>query len=157
MACLILRAHTKTTCRGLPEFLSVRPSVRQELGLQDKVPHHTTLQKFSARSKILEISEIANPHSAHIFEFMTEDLNRHVVQCTCSFQCAVSCDRRSGIEARLIAAFSVFSLQLENARAVHHASSYCHLLFVRGRICRIPCLYGLFSRGESRPLFCRLA
>jgi Transposase DDE domain len=57
MACLILRAYTKTTYRGVLEFLSVSPSVRRELGLQDKLPHYTTLQKFSARSKVLEIAD----------------------------------------------------------------------------------------------------
>jgi hypothetical protein len=57
MACLILRAYTKTTYRGVIEFLSVSPSVRQELGLQDQLPHYTTLQKFSTRSKVLEIAD----------------------------------------------------------------------------------------------------
>jgi hypothetical protein len=57
MACLILRAYTKTTYRGVLEFLSVSPSVRRELGLQDKLPHYTTLQKFSARSKVLAIAD----------------------------------------------------------------------------------------------------
>jgi hypothetical protein len=57
MACLVLRAYLKTTYRGVLEFLSVSPSLRQELGLQDKMPHYTTLQKFSARSKVLEIAD----------------------------------------------------------------------------------------------------
>jgi hypothetical protein len=57
MACLILRAYTKTTYRGLLEFLAVSPSLRRELGLQDKLPHYTTLQKFSTRSKVLEIAD----------------------------------------------------------------------------------------------------
>src|SRR6202040_56441 len=57
MACLILRAYTRTTYRGVIEFLAVSPSVRQELGLGDKLPHYTTLQKFSARSKVLEIAD----------------------------------------------------------------------------------------------------
>jgi hypothetical protein len=57
MACLILRAYTKTTYRGLLEFLAISPSVCQELGLQDKLPHYTTLQKFSTRSKVLEIAD----------------------------------------------------------------------------------------------------
>src|SRR3984957_6158251 len=57
MACLIVRAYTKTTYRGVIEFLSVSPSVRQALGLQDQLPHYTTLQKFSARSKVLEIAD----------------------------------------------------------------------------------------------------
>src|ERR1700692_3086461 len=55
MACLILRAYLKTTYRGVLELLLVSPSVRAELGLQDKLPHYTTLQKFSARSQVLEI------------------------------------------------------------------------------------------------------
>ena|ERR1700722_5313669 len=57
MACLIVRAYTKTTYRGVIEFLSVSPSVRQALGLQDQWPHYTTLQKFSARSMVLEIAD----------------------------------------------------------------------------------------------------
>jgi hypothetical protein len=50
-------AATKTTYRGLLEFLTVSPSLRRELGLQDKLPHYTTLQKFSTRSKVLEIAD----------------------------------------------------------------------------------------------------
>ncbi len=57
MTCLILRAYLKTTYRGVLDFLAVSPSVRQELGLGDKLPHYTTLQKFSARSKVLEIAD----------------------------------------------------------------------------------------------------
>lgn len=57
MSCLILRAYLKTTYRGVLELLSVSPSLRQELGLDDKLPHYTTLQKFSARSKVLEIAD----------------------------------------------------------------------------------------------------
>jgi len=57
MACLILRAYLKTTYRGVLEFLSISPSLRCELGLADKLPHYTTLQKFSARSKVLEIAD----------------------------------------------------------------------------------------------------
>src|SRR5271154_3594127 len=55
MACLILRAYTKTTYRGLLELLAVSPSLRQELGLQDKLPHYSTLAKFSSRSQVLDI------------------------------------------------------------------------------------------------------
>lgn len=50
-------AYTKTTYRGVLEFLAVSPSVRRELGLTDKLPHYTTLQKFSTRSKVLEIAD----------------------------------------------------------------------------------------------------
>jgi len=55
MACLILRAYTKTTYRGVLEVLAVSPSLRQELGLQDKLPHYSTLAKFSSRSQVLDI------------------------------------------------------------------------------------------------------
>lgn len=55
MACLILRAYLKTTYRGVLEFLSVSPVLRQILGLSDKLPHFTTLQKFSARSQVVAI------------------------------------------------------------------------------------------------------
>ncbi len=57
MACLILRAYLKATYRGVLELLSISPSLRQELGLADKLPHYTTLQKFSARTKVLEIAD----------------------------------------------------------------------------------------------------
>ena len=57
MACLILRAYTKTTYRGLLEVLSVSPSLRQALSLQDKLPHYSTLAKFSSRSQVLEIAD----------------------------------------------------------------------------------------------------
>src|ERR1700689_1569615 len=57
MACLILRAYTKTTYRGVLELLSVSPSLRRELGLEDKLPHYSTLAKFSARSQVLAIAD----------------------------------------------------------------------------------------------------
>lgn len=57
MACLILRAYLKATYRGVLELLAISPSLCQEMGLQDKLPHYTTLQKFSERSKVLEIAD----------------------------------------------------------------------------------------------------
>ena len=57
MACLILRAYTKTTYRGVLELLAISPNLRAALGLQDKLPHYTTLQKFSARSQVLAIAD----------------------------------------------------------------------------------------------------
>jgi hypothetical protein len=57
MACLILRVYLKATYRGVLELLSVSPSLRAVLGLQDKMPHYTTLQKFSARSQVLAIAD----------------------------------------------------------------------------------------------------
>lgn len=57
MACLVLRAYLKATYRGVLELLAISPSLRRELGLQDKLPHYTTLQKFSARAKVLEIAD----------------------------------------------------------------------------------------------------
>jgi hypothetical protein len=57
MACLILRAYTKTTYRGILELLAISPQLRRELGMNDKLPHYTTLQKFSARSQVLEIAD----------------------------------------------------------------------------------------------------
>src|ERR1700746_1278073 len=57
MACLILRAYLKTTYRGVLELLAISPSLRRCLGLGDKLPHYTTLQKFSARSQVLAIAD----------------------------------------------------------------------------------------------------
>lgn len=57
LTCLILRAYLKTTYRGVLEFLQISPRLRQAMGLQDKLPHYTTLQKFSARSQVLAIAD----------------------------------------------------------------------------------------------------
>ena len=57
MACLILRAYLKTTYRGVLELLAVSPNLREALGFGDKLPHYTTLQKFSARSQVLAIAD----------------------------------------------------------------------------------------------------
>jgi hypothetical protein len=58
MACLILRAYLKTTYRGVVEFLAVSPQLRQRLGLTDKLPHYTSLQKFSGRSQVVAIAQM---------------------------------------------------------------------------------------------------
>jgi len=55
LSCLVLRAYLKTTYRGLLEYLSISAPLRECLGLTDKLPHFTTLQKFSARSQVVAI------------------------------------------------------------------------------------------------------
>src|SRR5678816_3443258 len=55
MTCLVLRAYLKTTYRGVLEILEISPKLRERIGLQDKLPHFTTLQKFSGRSEVLAI------------------------------------------------------------------------------------------------------
>jgi Transposase DDE domain len=57
MTCLILRAYLKTTYRGVLEFLAVSRVLRRRLGLEDKLPHFTTLQKFSGRSQVVAIAQ----------------------------------------------------------------------------------------------------
>ena len=57
MSCLILRAYLKMTYRGVVDLLAASSSLRQCLGLGEKLPHYTTLQKFSARSQVLAIAE----------------------------------------------------------------------------------------------------
>lgn len=57
MSCLILRVYLKTTYRGLLDLLAASPALRQQLGLTDKLPHFTTLQKFSTRSEVLVIAQ----------------------------------------------------------------------------------------------------
>ena len=57
MACLVLRAYLKTTYRGFVDILTGHTGLREVLGMRDKVPHYTTLQKFSARSQVLEITD----------------------------------------------------------------------------------------------------
>jgi hypothetical protein len=57
MSCLILRAYLKTTYRGLLDLLATSSQLRERLGLGDKLPHFTTLQKFSGRSQVLAIAQ----------------------------------------------------------------------------------------------------
>lgn len=57
MTCLVLRAYLKTTYRGVLDVLSASESLRQCLGLGEKLPHFTTLQKFSSRSNVLSIAQ----------------------------------------------------------------------------------------------------
>jgi transposase len=54
MACLILRAYTKTTYRGIIELLAVSGELRAALGLS-KLPHYSTLKKFADRAGVLEV------------------------------------------------------------------------------------------------------
>jgi len=57
MSCLILRAYLKTTYRGVVDLLAASASLRQRLGLGEKLPHYTTLQKFSGRTQVLAIAQ----------------------------------------------------------------------------------------------------
>jgi len=54
MTCLILRTYWKTTYRGVIEQLAVSSEVRKAIGLK-KLPHYSTLAKFAARPKVLEV------------------------------------------------------------------------------------------------------
>jgi hypothetical protein len=55
LSCLVLKAYLKTTYRGVVEILAVSQELRQCLGLTQKLPHYTALQKFSARSQVVAI------------------------------------------------------------------------------------------------------
>jgi hypothetical protein len=67
MACLILRAYLKTTYRGLLDILSGNGSLRACLGLEEKkLPHFTTLQKFSARSEVIAIAQSIVAHIGQV-------------------------------------------------------------------------------------------
>jgi hypothetical protein len=57
MTCLILKAYLKTTYRGIIELLEVSPRLREQLGLTEKLPHFTALQKFSGRSQVVAITQ----------------------------------------------------------------------------------------------------
>jgi Transposase DDE domain len=57
MACLILRIYLNTTYRGVLDLLATSASLRARLGLTEKLPHYSTLQKFSTRSQVLAIAE----------------------------------------------------------------------------------------------------
>jgi hypothetical protein len=57
MTCLILRVYLKTTYRGVLDLLAASPNLRERMGLTEKLPHFTTLQKFSGRSHVLAIAQ----------------------------------------------------------------------------------------------------
>jgi hypothetical protein len=57
MTCLIMRAYLRTTYRGVLDLLAASPSLRERMGLSEKLPHFTTLQKFSGRSQVLAIAQ----------------------------------------------------------------------------------------------------
>jgi Transposase DDE domain len=57
LSCLILRAYLKTTYRGVLEVVAGHVGLRTVLGLTEQLPHYTTLQKFSARSQVLAITQ----------------------------------------------------------------------------------------------------
>jgi hypothetical protein len=57
MACLILRAYLKTTYRGLVEILETSQKLRETLGMEEKLPHYSTLAKFSARRSVQAVAE----------------------------------------------------------------------------------------------------
>lgn len=57
MACLILKSYLKTSYRGLVDFLEGHGRLRKVLGLEEKLPHYTAIQKFSARENVLAVAE----------------------------------------------------------------------------------------------------
>ncbi len=57
MSCLILKAYLKTSYRGLVDWLQGHGALRKALGLEEKLPHYTALQKFSARKDVLAVAE----------------------------------------------------------------------------------------------------
>lgn len=55
LSCLILKIYLKAPYRDVVEYLQGHQVLREALGLQHKLPHFTTLQKFSARSDVIQI------------------------------------------------------------------------------------------------------
>ena len=58
LACLVLKANTKSTYRGIIELLEVSPPLRKALGLS-QLPHYTTLQKFAASPGLANVLDRA--------------------------------------------------------------------------------------------------
>jgi hypothetical protein len=55
MSCLVLRAYLKQTYRGIIDVLESSDSLRAAVGLQDRVPAHTTLKEFAKRAVTPEL------------------------------------------------------------------------------------------------------
>ncbi len=58
MACLILKTYLKCTYRGVVDLLEGHAALRKVLGMEQKLPHYTTLQKFHARAEVSAIVEV---------------------------------------------------------------------------------------------------
>jgi hypothetical protein len=110
MACLILRAYTKTTYRGILELLAISPNLRRELGMTDKLPHYTTLQKFSARSQVLAIADAmiqtigqaAFPRAAGSTAASMDATGLETTTASAHFQCRRGGQRRKWIKISTI-------------------------------------------------------
>ena len=57
MACLIVKTYMKRTYRETVELLQVSDGLRGALGLEEKLPHWTTLQKFAQRANVAEVAD----------------------------------------------------------------------------------------------------
>ena len=57
MSCLVLKTYLKATYRGIIDLLEGHAGLRRVLGLKDKVPHYTALQKFNARQDVQAVCE----------------------------------------------------------------------------------------------------
>lgn len=66
MTCLVLRAYTKSTYRGVIELLEASGQLRRVLCME-RLPHYSTLKKFADRTVIPEI-----------LEFLLEEILREV-------------------------------------------------------------------------------
>ena len=50
---------------GIVEVLEGHSRLRAVLGMEEKMPHYTTLQKFGARSEVLKIADGMIAQSSH--------------------------------------------------------------------------------------------
>jgi Transposase DDE domain len=110
MACLILRAYTKTTYRGVLELLAISASLRRELGLEDKLPHYSTLAKFSGRSDVLKIADAmigaigqaAFPQGGEATAAAMDATGLETTTASAHFQCKRGGERRKWIKVSVI-------------------------------------------------------
>jgi Transposase DDE domain len=58
MACLILKTYLKCTYRGVVDVLGGHTALRKALGMEEKLPHYTTLQKFHGRAEVSAIVDV---------------------------------------------------------------------------------------------------
>jgi Transposase DDE domain len=78
LSCLLLKAYLKTTYRGVLDILATSEVLRQRLGLTDKLPHYTTLQKFSARSQVQAIAAAILAQLGGLAEAAAQQAGRRV-------------------------------------------------------------------------------
>ncbi len=108
LACLILKAYTKTTYRGVIELLALMPAVYEAIGLR-QLPDHSTLCKFAERKDVQAVvdrclAELVNQvgASARIVEAAVDSTGMETSAASVHFMAASGRKRRRFVKLSLV-------------------------------------------------------